>query len=73
VRYGWAGIVCGNISAMAERASAPYNGGRMAAQMRRESPAKVAEIPQQEPKKHREPTEQAAKNGIAGANGDAGS
>jgi len=45
----------------------------MAAQMRRESPAKVAEIPQQEPKKHREPTEQAAKNGIAGANGDAGS
>ena len=58
-----AGIVCGNSSTMAERPSAPYNGGRMAAQMRRESPAKVAEIPPQGRKKHREMTAQSARNG----------
>jgi hypothetical protein len=48
---------------MVERASAPYNGGRMAAHTRRESPAKVAEIPPQERKKHREITAQTARNG----------
>jgi hypothetical protein len=58
-----AGIVCGNSSTMAERPSAPYNGGRMAAQMRRESPAKVAEIPPQGRKKHRQMTAQTASNG----------
>jgi hypothetical protein len=58
-----AGIVCGNSSTMAERPSAPYNGGRMAAPMRRESQAKVAEIPPQERKKHREMTAATARNG----------